>query len=278
MSLTFLLSDRVCASDHQPLTTIYLSYLEPSQPRHAHSSTIYTPYRDIFFENQEATINFKAQFENASLEELQKCIEMYQGQHSDFCEIPYAGDLGILRLDAKDLKSKLLPSPLACLAAIQALLPELIKHEGEVLLKKLHDFNTKISAAPKTVPEFVAILKLLDVIKEEMPEMTESWKHIEKLMELMKAQDWPIPTELTANSTVLVTSLNGLTSNCDVVENRIDEDKRRFVDMINGLIPELRKDGKRVLEKLDDPMLADPGAHTHEVCAYLKEQEDKIQE
>jgi hypothetical protein len=92
---------------------------------------VFAPFKEIFFENSSYIEEVAEIYKDADLDEYSAAIKKYKAQSSEFTEIPYQADVGIIRANSEGLKKRLMPSPVLCLNALKDLLPQLIKRDND---------------------------------------------------------------------------------------------------------------------------------------------------
>jgi hypothetical protein len=89
--------------------------------------------------------------------------EKYRLQFASFQEIPFSADVGIVLVDSKAMRMKLLPSPSRCLAAIQQTLPVLMRKLSETLLDDIVKRLAVLASHPTDVEPFVQKVGMIEV-------------------------------------------------------------------------------------------------------------------
>ncbi len=95
----------------------------------------------------------------------------YKGQLTNFQDIPFSADVGIVLVDSKDLRVKLLPSPHRCLEAIRTMLPVLMKQMSESLLNDVVKRLAVLASHPQDVEPFVQKVAMIESSVARLPTM-----------------------------------------------------------------------------------------------------------
>ncbi len=93
----------------------------------------------------------------------------YRDQSSSFSTIPMSADVGIVLVDSKGMRAKLLPSPGSCLAAIQSVLPLLMKTRSETLLDEVTRRVGVLASHPTEVDAFVQKVAMVEATVARLP-------------------------------------------------------------------------------------------------------------
>ena len=128
-------------------------------------------------------------------------------QASKFEAIPYSADVGSILLDSESLRVKLLPSPLRCLAAIQAILPAIMNRRSEALLDDVTRRSAVLGSQPNDVEPFVEKVAMLEDTLDKVAGLREEESQIKAMARLMEKNQWPVPDTQNAHFTMLKKSL-----------------------------------------------------------------------
>ena len=77
-------------------------------------------------------------------------------------------NLGMLLVDATDMKSKLIPSPLRCLDVVNVILPIIAKRKTDSLMAESQEAIFKLDSRPTNTLEYVDSLTFLEQIQERV--------------------------------------------------------------------------------------------------------------
>ena len=76
--------------------------------------------------------------------------------------------LGMLLIDATEMKNKLIPSPIRCLDVVNDILPRIAKRITDALITESQDAIFKLDSKPQTTIDYVDALTFLDQIQERV--------------------------------------------------------------------------------------------------------------
>lgn len=82
--------------------------------------------------------------------------------------IPTKRNLGMLLIDATEMKNKLIPSPLRCLDVVNDILPRIAKRQTDSLIAESQEAIFKLDSKPTTTLEYVDALTFLEQIQERV--------------------------------------------------------------------------------------------------------------
>ena len=97
-----------------------------------------------------------------------EALERYHSQHKMADAIIEKRPLGMLLIDAVQMKGQMTPSPLRCLDVINDILPVKARKEVDRLIAELQDAQFKLEFVPSTTVEYVDSLNFLDEIQERV--------------------------------------------------------------------------------------------------------------
>jgi hypothetical protein len=77
-------------------------------------------------------------------------------------------NLGMLLIDATEMKNKLIPSPIRCLDVVNDILPRIAKRITDALIAESQDAIFKLDSKPLTTIDYVEALTFLEKIQERV--------------------------------------------------------------------------------------------------------------
>ena len=240
---------------------------------------IFAKYDNVYKENEAAEEELHVLLRTADLAEFEKYINQYSGQITEFMDVPRVSDIGSIRVDSRALKMRLMPSPVRCLAAIQALLPVILGDKNKVLLDELMDKQTKLAATPEDVEEFTSQVKFYEKVKLEAEAVAEQNKVIRQVENLMKKNKWEIPDTEVSHNSVIKALLKDVDGRVEAMENNLEEETTKWVAKINETVPKIKKEGMQVRSELDDQMIGDVNKlenETETVIEFLLVQQKEV--
>ncbi|CAN0329173.1 unnamed protein product, partial [Discosporangium mesarthrocarpum] len=130
--------------------------------------SIFEPYKETYRQNNEYVCTVKETYKDSSLEVFRSEMDKYKAMTLDFQGIPAKATVGIMEVDSKIIRTRLMPSPLQCLFAIRELLPELMEEGASSLLDELGGLIPHITGTSASVEDFVLKKKAVVAAHEHM--------------------------------------------------------------------------------------------------------------
>ena len=249
---------------------------------------VFEPYRQLYFMNKKNTAEVSLHFEEGTVESFQIAIADYRAQIDKFALVPKFADVGMAFVDSDDLKAQLIPSPVACLKAIQDWIPQLGAKRCQELLDELAYMNPIIAGDPKSVEDYVLKKKTKDKSNETMDEIKERQRYISTLCIMMDDNAWPLPDNLKALTRMLRDAIPQLETNIQVSDGKEEEEMKKFITQVGEDVPKMLKNVSGVREQLDNNILSNPDAEDAKVLKFIsglqsdftkcKEKAEKLQE
>mgnify|MGYP001297544566 FL=1 len=87
--------------------------------------------------------------------------------------LPHTADIGLIRVDCKEVKEKIVPNSSKILTDLQKMLPEMLKHRVEEVRQWLTNSIVLVKSVAVTIEDFVKQSKALDQINLEFPKYKE---------------------------------------------------------------------------------------------------------
>ena len=232
-------------------------------------SDVFEPYRQLFFENKESAQSVETNFANSDVEYFQEAIATYRGQLDKFSGLPCYTDVGTLFMDSKQMKDEIIPSPTACLQAIQDYLPQLAFNCANVLYDQVSGMNLVIAADPSSVEEYVAKKQTKEVATAELDNIRNQQSYVRNLVMLLEDNEWAIPDNVKAVTRSLKDSIVALENNIVVAEGKEEEEVKKFSTQVTEEVPRIVKRITDCREMLDKDLISDPSASDDKVLKFL---------
>ena len=103
--------------------------------------------------------------------------------------------VGILLIDAQNLKEIFLPSPKRCYDDINRCIPQLSHSKNKALMEQITTATRALTSDPKTVEHFVDHLGILQDINQRQEELQMKFKAVMDLNQLMAEFKVKVPDE-----------------------------------------------------------------------------------
>ncbi|CAM9594527.1 unnamed protein product [Heterosigma akashiwo] len=238
--------------------------------------TVFTPYKETYFENSEYIENIYEKYKTADLELYRAEIARYRGQAAEFEGIPREAHVGILRVESAELKRRLMPSPVLCIQALKKLLPELMSEHAKALLDVLADLVPVVTGAPSTVEHFVRKKRVVAECFEALDGYKERAEKVHKMAELMGAQEWALPDQEKVHLVMIDENMTTLENGLEIAQGLEEEETKRFAAQVREEVPQLRRKVVGVREALDSALIADADRAPADVLRFLEEENKRL--
>eukprot|EP00898_Chlorokybus_atmophyticus_P006606 jgi/Chlat1/6947/Chrsp52S06617 len=213
---------------------------------------VFEPFRQTVVANSEiswAHIRKAYEAGERPLEKFREDIVRFDGQKASIERISPASDIGILRVESGRLRAAFLPSPVACLDSLNALLPDLAHALYTAYIAEIHDATARLSANPTTVEEFVEQLRFAEATTARQKELDDRLEEITHVYEIIDEFGVPVPELQHAAYQTLTPDVNAFKTALEEVEATRDDNVTRFSSDLDVQAEEINKQtaGMRVL-------------------------------
>jgi dynein heavy chain len=212
----------------------------------------------------------------STVNEFVVSIEKYKQQVMAFANVPRFADVGVLLVDSTNLKAALVPSPVACLKAIQEWLPSLAAKKLQELLDEIGTINPIIAGDPSSVEGFVKKKKIRDDAAADLETYNERQSFIRQLIMVLEDNHWSVPDNIKALSRMLREAMPRLENNIQVAEGKEEDEVKKFSSQVLDDVPKLVKNVNLLREDLDKAIISDPDADTIRVIKYLTDKSSEF--
>lgn len=237
---------------------------------------IFTPYHQIYSENEGQAARMTETYENAPLELFSDSIEKYKAQGQSFQEIPDAATVGIFRVDSSQFKGHLLPNPEKCVLGIRTLIPKLMKRTSTALLETINELSPIAFSSPSSPDSFVKKVVHMEKVSAMLPELRNRYRRVYEMGILMDNYEWRVPDDLKEDIILMKEGVLSLEGTVTKFEGEVDVDTVRFSQVILDSITPLNRNVMLLSEKLDHPKLSTVRTPMSEALAFLKSQEETL--
>ena len=236
-------------------------------------SKTFLPYLQMYEENRKMNVDL---LRTADYDLFKHTIEGYRKQVKDLSELEEVKNLGIFQLRTERIKSKLKPSPQACIRAIEKLLPDLATEKAQALISILTDSNRKLAQAPGNVDEYIVFNRHFKDIADKISDMETRFLEIKDLMRLMEEFHVKFGESNKMKFNEAQQDLNLLRQRITSSNERSEPDKIKFTKELREKIMIVEKKVKDVNVKLANEMLSNREEPPAKVVDYLKEIGEEI--
>uniref|UniRef100_A0A8C5LU47 Dynein axonemal heavy chain 6 n=1 Tax=Leptobrachium leishanense TaxID=445787 RepID=A0A8C5LU47_9ANUR len=222
----------------------------------------------FFKENESLDLDALKQEEHG-VDFFSEQLEKYHKQHKDAVGITQRQNLGLLVVDTKKLKEKLIPSPKRCLEAIHEMLPDLAKKKMDAIIAEAQDAQFKLEFYPTTTLDYVSTLTFLDEIQERIDVLEEESNVVVQMYQLIENYKVPTPPEDFAVYATLKPSIIAVRNAIDKSVGERDSSIEKFCRLLDNDITDLNKDVKDVKQQSQDPQILEIKADQTKVRQIL---------
>ncbi|MCJ8749245.1 hypothetical protein PDJAM_G00174240 [Pangasius djambal] len=205
-------------------------------------------------------------------------LKRYHSQHKEALAINLKRYLGILLVDTTQLKSKLTPSPLRCLEAINSMLPLLAKRKMDAVIAEIQDACFKLELIPTATIEYVNSLTFLEEIQERTGSLDKEAELVCQMYKLIESYSVPTPPEDLAVFGTLRPSRSAMNNAIDKAVGERDANVAKFCQHLQQDIKELNNEVKRIKQQAENRLILDLDANRDQVRTLLGQIQKSIDE
>ncbi|KAF6321024.1 dynein axonemal heavy chain 6 [Rhinolophus ferrumequinum] len=149
----------------------------------------------IFYKENESLDLQALKLQEPDVKFFSEQLEKYHRQHKDATALKPTRNVGLLLIDTKLLKEKLIPSPLRCLEVLNYMLPRQSKKKVDDIISEAQDAEYKLEFVPTTTIEYVNSLIFLDEIQERIETLEDESNVVVQMYKLIEQYQIPTPPE-----------------------------------------------------------------------------------
>nr|KAF6328674.1 dynein axonemal heavy chain 6 [Pipistrellus kuhlii] len=198
-------------------------------------------------------------------------LEKYHRQHKDALALRPTRNVGLLLIDTKQLKEKLIPSPLRCLEVLNYMLPCQSKKKVDAIISEAQDAEYKLEFAPSTTIEYVNSLVFLDEIQERIESLEDEGNVVIQMYKLIEQYQVPTPPEDFAVFATMKPSIVAVRNAIDKSVGDRDASIKQFCLHLGKDLEELTVEVNDVKLQAQDPQILDINADQEKVKIQLTE-------
>uniref|UniRef100_A0A5F8HIF6 Dynein axonemal heavy chain 6 n=1 Tax=Monodelphis domestica TaxID=13616 RepID=A0A5F8HIF6_MONDO len=223
----------------------------------------------IFYKENESLDLVALQKEEPGVRFFAEQLEKYHREHKEALALRPTRNLGLLLVDTKKMKEKLIPSPVRCLEVINAMLPLQSKKKVDAIISEAQDAEYKLEFVPTATVEFVNSLIFLDDIQERIEVLEDEAETIAKMYKLIDQYQVPTPPEDFAVFATMKPSLVAVRNAIDKAVSERDASLKMFCQHLDKDVEELNKEVNEVQLLAQDPQILDASADQEKVKGLL---------
>ena len=217
-------------------------------------------------------------FSTASVDQLRLIIAQYHADIALISSLPTSSPVGILSIDTAGLKAKYLPQPKLRLSEVEKLIPQIAREQCKILLDKLRDAQSKISAIPATVEQFVSLMSFLTVVHDSEDADNASFSYLNDLYVLMSDSKLRIADTDKAMLERVSQLRSQFRTALVLSEAAINANTERFSKELESAIPALASDVKAMNAQLQFEDIHRVDADELSVIEYLTQKSTETAE
>ncbi|DAZ98018.1 TPA: hypothetical protein N0F65_004508 [Lagenidium giganteum] len=237
---------------------------------------VFTPFQQIYSENESQITRMVETYENAPLEFFSDSVEKYRSQGQSFTDIPDTATVGIFRVESADFKSRLMPNPEKCIQGIRALIPRLMKQASTALLETLNDLSPIAFSTPSNPDNFVKKVVHMGKVSAILSELKSRYRRVYEMGILMDNYDWRVPDDIKEDIILMKEGVLSLEGTVTRFEGELDGETARFSQIILDSLAPLNRNVNLLQEKLDHPKLSTIKTPMADALSYLRNQEETL--
>ncbi|XP_036606051.1 dynein heavy chain 6, axonemal [Trichosurus vulpecula] len=198
-------------------------------------------------------------------------LEKYHREHKDALGLKPTRNTGLLLIDTKKMKEKLIPSPVRCLEVINNMLPLQSKKKVDAIISEAQDAEYKLEFVPTTTVEFVNSLIFLDEIQERIESLEDEADTVTKMYKLIDLYQVPTPPEDFAVFATMKPSIVAVRNAIDKSVGERDTSIKLFCQHLDKDVEELNNEVNEVKLRAQDPQILDISADQAKIKVLLSE-------
>ncbi|XP_064233934.1 dynein axonemal heavy chain 6 isoform X11 [Aotus nancymaae] len=196
-------------------------------------------------------------------------LEKYHKQHKDAVALRPTRNVGLLLIDTKLLREKLIPSPLRCLEVLNFMLPLQSKRKVDAIISEAQDAEYKLEFVPTTTTEYVHSLIFLDEIQERIESLEDEGNTVIQMYKLIEQYQVPTPTEDFAVFATMKPSIVAVRNAIDKAVGDRESSIKQFCVHLGSDLEELNNKVNEVKLQAQDPQILDISADQDKIRLIL---------
>ncbi|XP_069845209.1 dynein axonemal heavy chain 6 isoform X1 [Dipodomys merriami] len=198
-------------------------------------------------------------------------LEKYHKQHKDALALKPTRNVGLLLIDTKQLKEKLIPSPLRCLEVLNLMLPRLSKKKVDAIISEAQDAEYKLQFMPSTTIEYVNSLVFLDEIQERIESLEEEGNTVIQMYKLIDQYQVATPPEDFAVFATMKPSIVAVRNAIDKSVGDRETCIKQFCQHLGRDLEELNNEVNEIKLQAQDPQILDISTEPEKIKVMLSD-------
>uniref|UniRef100_A0A452TJF6 Dynein axonemal heavy chain 6 n=1 Tax=Ursus maritimus TaxID=29073 RepID=A0A452TJF6_URSMA len=225
----------------------------------------------IFFKENESLDLQALKLQEPDVEFFREQLEKYHRQHKDAVALKPTRNVGLLLIDTKLLKEKLIPSPLRCLEVLNYMLPCQSKKKVDAIISEAQDAEYKLEFVPTTTIEYVNSLAFLDEIQERIESLEDEGNVVIQMYKLIEQYQVPTPPEDFAVFATMKPSIIAVRNAIDKSVGDRETRIKQFSQHLGRDLEDLTNEVNEVKLQAQDPQILDITADQDKIKLMLSE-------
>ncbi|XP_036729228.1 dynein heavy chain 6, axonemal [Balaenoptera musculus] len=225
----------------------------------------------IFFKENESLDLQALKLQEPGVKFFSEQLEKYHRQHKDAVALRRTRNVGLLLIDTKQLKEKLIPSPLRCLEVLNYMLPHLSKKKVDALVSEAQDAEYKLEFVPTTTIEYVNNLVFLDEIQERIESLEDEGNVVVQMYKLIEQYQVPTPPEDFAVFVTMKPSIVAVRNAIDKSVGDRETSIKQFCLHLGRDLEDLSNEVNEIKLLAQDPQILDINADQDKVHVMLND-------
>ncbi|VCW69734.1 unnamed protein product [Gulo gulo] len=225
----------------------------------------------IFFKENESLDLQALKLQEPDVEFFREQLEKYHRQHKDAVALRPTRNVGLLLIDIKLLKEKLIPSPLRCLEVLNYMLPRQSKKKVDSIISEAQDAEYKLEFVPTTTIEYVNSLVFLDEIQERIESLEDEGNVVIQMYKLIEQYQVPTPPEDFAVFATMKPSIVAVRNAIDKSVGDRETMIKQFSQHLGRDLEDLTNEVNEVKLQAQDPQILDITADQDKIKLMLNE-------
>ncbi|XP_066123630.1 dynein axonemal heavy chain 6 [Saccopteryx bilineata] len=225
----------------------------------------------LFFKENESLDLQALKLQEPDVKFFSEQLEKYHKQHKDAIALKPTRNVGLLLIDTKLLKEKLIPSPLRCLEVLNYMLPCQSKLKVDAIISEAQDAEYKLEFVPTTTIEYVNSLIFLDKIQERIESLEDEGNVVVQMYKLIEQYQVPTPPEDVAVFATMKPSIIAVRNAIDKAVGDRDTSIKEFCLLLGKDLEELNNEVNEIKLLAQDPQILDINADQDKIQVMLSD-------
>nr|XP_004029568.4 dynein axonemal heavy chain 6 [Gorilla gorilla gorilla]XP_055234907.1 dynein axonemal heavy chain 6 [Gorilla gorilla gorilla] len=223
----------------------------------------------IFFKENESLDLQALKLQEPDVNFFSEQLEKYHKQHKDAVALRPTRNVGLLLIDTRLLREKLIPSPLRCLEVLNFMLPCQSKKKVDAIIFEAQDAEYKLEFVPTTTTEYVHSLLFLDEIQERIESLEDEGNIVTQMYKLIEQYQVPTPPEDFAVFATMKPSIVAVRNAIDKSVGDRESSIKQFCVHLGSDLEELNNEVNEVKLQAQDPQILDISADQDKIRLIL---------